>query len=203
MTHAWAIMRSTPTIHMAAFVFMATTLGQPAPPTTGYQLGGPVLIGSESSGSEGPWVDVIMPFTVAQCEPVPIYYNMTAWTKGGAIKLYFSTPTLLVSDNQGILYIEFPSGSIGYYEWICNIPASEGFVVNVEPLYIEPDQYYLVQPGSSSACLGPLTVTYGPYLQYATAEFASYTTQSFPSFTTLWAPVHIPYVFAIFWLSYS
>jgi hypothetical protein len=192
-THCLVIMRSTPTNYMAAFVFMATALGQTAPPSTGYQMGGPVRY---PDSSEGPWVDVIMPMTITQCEPVLIYYNVSAWTGAGPIRLYLQTPTI---ESPNFLYLEFPYGSVGYLQWICNIPGGQGFIASVEPLYIEPDQYFLVEVGSSSACLGHLEPSYDTHLQYSTTEFDVYTTESFSSinFTTVWAGFHIPYAFAI------
>src|SRR5580704_12484463 len=95
-----------PLIFISLFVFI--TQGQILPldislPTEGYNLCAPTFA-----------CELIMPSTVAQCEPVLIYYNITE----PGIYVDLLTP------DTGIifLFLYTPLG-IGYLEWICDIPA--------------------------------------------------------------------------------
>ena len=119
-------------------------LTQPSPPAEGIQLSATL--------------DVRFPVTVAQCEPVLIYYH-TIDTYN--VRIYSGRSQLVAS-------LLIPVG-IGYLEWVCNIPAGYGF--RVEGWY---ERSFVVQPGSSSACLRTLTTTYS-YMSYATTAFRSYT----------------------------
>jgi len=131
------------------FAAVLAVLGQIARPTEGYELGN-VTLG----------VDVILPLSIVQCEPVLIYYNNTG-TNLTTVVLY--TPDLYI-----FLTLYFPPG-VGYLDWICDIPAGYTFFASGDF-----DQTFTVQPGSSSACLGDLTTTY---------SYASYNSTLFPSFT--------------------
>ena len=113
-------------------------------------------------------LDVRFPLTVAQCERIRIYYNITREVEG----IFILAP----GDAAGVLRIHVPPG-IGYIEWICDIPSGHGFYVSFVQSY-----YLVVQPGSSS-CLGQVTTTYD-YLEYFTANFQSYTALS-PTTTVL------------------
>ena len=144
------------------FIFLvlaAIVLAQPSPPALGIQ------IGSSAFGS-----DIRFPLnaSVTQCEPVFIYYNNTI------------RPTYVLLANAGINYNFLSIGPIpvgvGYFEWICNIPAGYGFWAARDYFY-----YIVVQPGSSSSCLHDVTTTY-QYAGYSTTEFASYT--AYPITTT-------------------
>ena len=143
-------MRATSLIQLAFLApLVVTLLAQPSPPSEAVQLGDP-----ETD------LDLRMPLTVVQCEPVFIYYNKpqrSLWD------MWMYTPNY-----TRFLVMEIPIG-IGYLEWICNIPAGYGFIA-----YVFHDRYYVVQPGSSSSCLGDITATYG-HVAYATPVFQSFT----------------------------
>jgi hypothetical protein len=165
------------------------TLGQ-APPSEGYQLGDP-------GNPDAPLFDIIMPLTVAQCETVLIYYNNTAWNaaNGGPLYLLLSNPSIM--PDTAFIAIQFPSSDVGYLSWICNIPAGEYFIADAVSDTIQPRACatFVVQSGSSSACLRPLT-TYTSLLQYDTAVFASYTKASYYTFSIkLPSPLTPAYVF--------
>jgi hypothetical protein len=120
-------MRSALTTFMAVLATATTaTLGQVLPPTEGYQLGGPLNL----SDPGGPSIDTIMPLMVAQCDPVLIYSNTTAtnsfWNISSSHGYYMD-----LFDPLGYIAatIELPSNDVGYFEWICNIPAGEAFLV--------------------------------------------------------------------------
>jgi hypothetical protein len=158
----------------SAVTTTTATLGQAVPPLEGRQFGS--LINNSDPG--GPSYDIIMPLTVSQCDPVLIYYNITAWNAANgddpALFLSIYSPEL-----YSILNIELPSSDVGYLAWTCNIPAGEYFFAFSQGgVFVG----YAVQPGSSSACLGPLT-TYTSLLQYDTGIFASYIAASHTSIT--------------------
>jgi hypothetical protein len=174
---SFATMRSARITLMAVLATATTaTVGQAVPPTEGYQLGDP------SDGADS--YDVIMPLTVAQCEPVLIYYNFTLWpaydNPGLTLFPPIQPPIPLIF---AFASFQFPN-DVGYFEWICNIPAGKMFVAVSFLL----GATYVVQPGSSSACLGPLTTTYNSDLQYFTSEFASFTATSYPLNTASYSP---------------
>ena len=131
-----------------------------------------VLTQSPPTDSEGIQLarvnDIRFPLTVAQCEPVLIYYNVNT-TGGSHLFLHSASSELLA-------HLAIPVG-VGYLEWVCNIPAGHGFRVSA---YYE--QYFVVQAGSSSSCLRALTTTYS-YVNYATTAFQSYTSNA-PSTVT-------------------
>ena len=134
-------------------------------PTQGHQLGHP---------PDG--YDIIAPLVVAQCEPVLIYYNVsTSWFPSKGLQFY--TP----DDLAIFLSIQFPPG-IGYFTWICNIPA--GHIFGASSWYYET---YTVQAGSSSACLVNVTSSYA-YLTYNSIAFPSYT-QATTSYASGWSGV--------------
>ena len=126
-------------------------LTQPSPPSEGIQLALDY--------------DVRFPLTIAQCEPVLIYYNTT--NLGGYIYnvILFSHTS---GSSQEVARLIAPVG-VGYLEWICNIPAGHGF--RVFGFY---ERFLVVQAGSSSSCLRALTTTYS-YARYATTALQSYT----------------------------
>ena len=150
-------MRATP-ISLAIF-FAALGQAQPSPPAEGVQMGNTSL-----------GLDIRFPLTVSQCEPVLIYYNVT--DTSDLVRAFF----LYQPDNSFfVLILTIPRGE-GYLEWICNIPAGHRFVAS-----LDLERYYVVQPGSSSACLRNVTTTYR-FASYATTYFYSYTVQ--PAVTT-------------------
>jgi hypothetical protein len=157
MVATTAAMYSTLASFLAVLIFAAMTVGQPAPPNEGYQL------------SDSPLFEIIMPLSVAQCEPVLIYYDIT---KKPDVYLLLFTP-----DFDILASFKFP-GLIGYLEWICNIPSGIEFVAASNFAY----QLYKVQPGSSTDCLGNVTTTYSA-VEYATAAFQTYTEFPMPSTT--------------------
>ena len=135
------------------FTAILTVLGQNTRPTEGYYI-----------GNAGFGFDIIMPLSIAQCEPVLIYYNITGATLVGVA---LHTPELYI-----FLTLYFPRG-VGYLDWICDIPAGHTFTAYAFLL-----QTFTVQPGSSSGCLGEITTTY-PYVYYQTTHFQSYTQQTY------------------------
>jgi hypothetical protein len=137
-----------PVFRAISLVFVATVLAQ------GVQLSNPAV---------NPDLDIRFPLTVAQCEPIRIYYNSSTTDNYGIV---FFTP-----DFTTILRITAPIG-VGYLEWICDIPAGHGFWVVYYFAY-----YASVQPGSSSGCLGTITTTYA-HASYNTTAFQSYTALS-------------------------
>jgi hypothetical protein len=195
-------MRSALTTFMAVLATTITaTLGQAVPPPSeGYQLGGPV----NPSDPGGPSFDIIMPLTVTQCDPVLIYYNITAWNaaNGGPLDLLLSNPSL--TSDFAFVTIQLPSSDIGYLTWTCNIPAGENFYASAVSPVSETLAYatFTVKSGSSSACLGPLT-TYTSMLQYDTTVFASYTAASYMNSIILPSPLIPAYVFPSLPLVYS
>jgi len=128
--------------------FAATVISQ------GVQLSNPAV---------NPDLEIRFPLTVAQCEPIRIFYNSSTPDNYGIV---FFTP-----DFATLLKITVPIG-VGYLEWICDIPAGRGFWVVYYFIY-----YVSVQPGSSSGCLSPITTTYA-HASYNTTAFQSYTTVS-------------------------
>ena len=139
-----------------------TVLAQPSPPAQGIHL---------SNFSRFPGWDIRFPLTVTQCEPVFIYYNNTYSDTAGLVGLRnLNLESILV------LLGPFPLG-VGYFEWICNIPANFGFWVS-SPLFYD----VVVQPGSISSCLHPITTTY-QYVTYDMTFFAAYTA-NLPTMTT-------------------
>ena len=121
-------------------------------PLQGYQV-----------GSEG--FDIIMPLSIAQCEPVLIYYNNTQTV---ADFLSFETPDALYN----IISFSIPPGA-GYLDWFCNIPTGLTFIASTA----SHSQTYTVQPGPSFACLGD-TTSYS-YVDYLTANFQPFTQNAF------------------------
>ena len=134
------------------FVILAgIVLAQPSPPAQGIQIGHPL---------EG--FDIRFPLTVTQCESVFIYYNTTT-SRGSHIVLStrdYTVPLLSIGPT--------PLG-VGYFEWVCNVPAGYDMWASFLDLYI-----ITVQPGPSSSCLHDVTTTY-QYASYVTTAFASYT----------------------------
>jgi hypothetical protein len=123
-------------------------------PTQGFGVGDPLY----------QW-NITLPSSIAQCEPFVIYYNTSIFDEGDNFILDIRTP-----DSQTVLVLlEFPN-AIGYLDWICNIPAGYSFVAEAFSF----KQYYTVDPGSSSACLGNVTTT-NSILFYQTPYFKSYT----------------------------
>jgi len=122
-------------------------------PTEGFQVG------------PGLGTDIILPLSATQCEPFLIYHNIPA---GYDYRMFLYTPDFQIGNE--FLHLLLPQGA-GYFDWICNIPAGYSFLA-----YAATGQYYTVQPGSSSACLGDVTTTY-PYASYLT-DFQSYTQHS-------------------------
>jgi hypothetical protein len=162
-------MLSALTTFMAVLATATTvTLGQP--PSEGYEI-----------GNFNPF-EIIMPLTVAQCEPVLFYYNVTPVGGSGppVLDLY-----LVVAEPgvDPVVSFIFPN-DVGYLEWICNIPAGQIFVTFANS---NVNATYVVQPGSSSACLGPITTTYSD-LSYYTSAFASFTAISYSSVFATSAP---------------
>jgi hypothetical protein len=135
-----AVMHSTLASFLAVLVVAVMTIGQPTPPTEGYQMGSPLDY------------DLIMPLSVAQCEPVLMYYNITNVFYSEPPTLFFFSASL----GTAVTFVTFGFlNPIGYLEWICNIPAGAEFVAAFGMANL-----YTVQPGSSSACLGNVTTTY-------------------------------------------
>jgi hypothetical protein len=149
-------------------VFTAVAFGQLAPPTEGYQL------------SNSSTFDIILPLTVAQCEPVLIYYNITNEpTAHNLLQLF--TPD---SPGELLVTFDFPN-LIGYLEWICNIPVGVDFISQADLQHL-----YTVLPGSSSDCLGSVTSTYSA-LEYNTTVFQSYTESPEIAVTTTFSQVYV------------
>jgi hypothetical protein len=140
---------------LAATNFIA--LGQqPTHPAQGDDIGDPSF----------DW-DVILPSSVTQCEPFLIYYNTTVYPTNTSLVMDITTPnyrTILIT-------FTFPPHSIGYLDWICNIPSGYSFIAET----FSYPQYYTVQNGSSSDCLGNITATSNAFYDYQTSVFQSYT----------------------------
>ena len=139
-----------------AILAAITVLAQPPNPAHGIQL---------SDFTRYPGWDVRFPLTVTQCEPVFIYYNKTFSNIAGTIGLRNQRPPEF---DVFLLLGPLPLG-VGYIEWICNIPANYGFWV-ISPLFYN----VVVQPGSISSCLRPITTTY-QYATYNMTAFTAYT----------------------------
>jgi hypothetical protein len=127
-----------------------------SPPTEGYQLAFPNSL-----------FDIIMPLTVTQCEPVYIYYNIASDPSA-----YDLLDFITADPSADVLMVfDFPSPT-GYLEWICDIPAGYSFIA-----WGDIQQFYTVQAGSSSDCLGNITTTYS-VMEYETIPFQLYTESS-------------------------
>jgi hypothetical protein len=139
-------------IRFVSFAILAlVALAQPSPPAEGIQIGSP-LAG---------W-DVRFPLTITQCEPVFIYYNNTYSATYGGVGFESL-------DGRYLLFVgRFPLG-VGYFEWICNIPADSALIAY-------SDVYYpiVVQPGPISSCLGAMTTT-NAQASYRTTNFVTFT----------------------------
>jgi hypothetical protein len=100
----------------------------------GYQLGDPMR-----------GISVVFPLTVAQCDTVVVFYNVTISDK---------VPVLLYPphDSSPLLTITPPRGA-GYLVWRCTIPAGSSFVVSAVRSHT-----FTVQRGTSSICVGDLSV---------------------------------------------
>jgi hypothetical protein len=135
-------------------ILVAIVLAQPSPPALGIQIGN-LTIGS----------DIRFPLNVTQCEPVFIYYNVT-------ITVDYYVVLLDAGHSYHVLTIgPIPIG-VGYFEWVCNIPAGYGFWV------VQDNRYFtVVQPGPLSSCLHNVTTTY-QYASYITTSFAFYTART-------------------------
>jgi hypothetical protein len=142
-------------VFLAARVPAVTVVfAQPSPPAQGIQLASCLPF------------DVFFPLTVSQCEPVFVYYNTTVPQSFGI--------STISGEYTDLIIFAIPTG-IGYFEWICNIPA--GYTIIVDGRYV-----FVVQPGWSSSCLGDITTTY-PHATYITTAFRSYTAN--PANTTV------------------
>ena len=125
---------------------------------------------------------VIWPLEATECGSFLIFYNSTAATTAGN---YLFTPDLTF-----LAAVLYPAG-VGYLDWICNIPAGQGFFLGTMSSGIAvPYYYYAVQSGSST-CLGPLSTTYND-LDFATSVYQTYTSHSYlstpgPSLPVLYA----------------
>jgi hypothetical protein len=141
-----------PNLLLLLSALTVVTFGQ-SPPTEGYQLSFP-----NSS------YEIIMPLTITQCEPVYIYYNIASDPSA------YNLLDFITADSAGdtIMEFDFPSPT-GYLEWICDIPAGYSFIAWGDFM-----QFYTVQAGSSSDCLGNITTTYS-IMDYATIPFRLYT----------------------------
>jgi hypothetical protein len=154
-------------ILVAVVALCARAQGQPQfqPPEDGYQLISGILDSS-----------LIIPTSIAQCDPFFIFYSLTT--------NYPSLGIISFQTVQGHIFLNLtmPAPGTGYMEWICNIPAGEQFLAR--------GQLYTVQPGSSSACLGDLNTTYS-LAMYSTSLFESYTVSppTSTSFSNLYALV--------------
>jgi len=146
---------------IATLIFVALGQESVPRPTEGCQVGNP------DAG-----LDVILPLSIAQCEPVLIYYNITSPTFS---PLLFSSPYDFQRGDFSLLISipDKPKPPTGYLDWICNVPA--GYPLIIWGLSYSP-QWYIVQPGLSSDCLGPVTVTVlNSAGYYQMPEFQSYT----------------------------
>jgi hypothetical protein len=135
-------------------ILAGIVLAQPSPPAQGIQIGAP------SFGA-----DIRFPLTVTQCEPVFTFYSIST----SSLLVYLVTPDL----NSYVLTIGPIPVGVGYFEWLCKIPAGYGFWA-----FGGYSSYYIVvQPGPLSSCLHNITTTY-QYAQYNTTAFESYTTRT-------------------------
>jgi hypothetical protein len=159
----------------------------------GYQLGGSTDLG-------GPSYDLIMPLTVAQCQPVLIYYNFAA--AAAAQETGFFDPNFILFTPGGLILVAFTfPNKVGYLEWICNIPANETFYAQSLGNSATVQAWYTVQPGPST-CLGPLTPSYIPDIYYGTV-FSAYTATISPDPTLDTSSYNPPYVYPSFLFVYG
>ena len=148
----------TAVVVLVLFATILTVLGQIARPTEGYEFGD-LTIDVD--------VDIILPLSIVQCEPVLIYDSNTGTDQTG---VFLHAPDTLYV----FLVLSFPPG-VGYFDWICDIPAGYAFTVSG---FRGSEQTYTVQPGSSSACLGDITTTRS-YVYYNTSIFESFTQRTY------------------------
>jgi hypothetical protein len=120
----------------------------------GYQLGDPI-------GG----ISVVFPLTVAQCDAVVVFYNVT---------ISDQVPILLYppNDSSPFLTITPPNGA-GYLVWRCTIPAGSSFIVSATRSHT-----FTVQHGTSSICLGDLSAD-GAIARYDSNVYQSFVTRVF------------------------
>ena len=125
---------------------------------------------------------VIWPFEATECGSFLIFYNSSVATSKNS--------SLFTPDLTLFATVLYPAGA-GYLDWICNIPAGQGFFLGaIFGSGIAPFYYYTVQSGSST-CSGPLSTTYND-LDFATSVYQTYTSHSYlstpgPSLPVLYA----------------
>jgi hypothetical protein len=116
---------------------------------------------------------VILPLQIAQCESVYIFFDIAPINYPAYLWMW--PPYALDQPVGAVLTIHFPP-DVGYLQWTCNIPAGVSFFIEVGDF-----QYYgIVQPGTSSSCLGPLSVNY-TFATYETVAFEVFTQTPFPT----------------------
>ena len=140
-------------------ILVLVAFAQPSPPAEGIQIGTP----------EVGW-DIRFPLTITQCEPVFIYYNNTWRTDVGIGFVTLDAHVTVDGQIIPVLLIigPFPLG-VGYFEWICNIPAGLAFYATAGMSYP-----IVVQSGPISSCLGVMTTT-NSLVAYETTNFVTFT----------------------------
>jgi hypothetical protein len=157
---------------LVAFLSMVLLAMAQDRPTQGYELGGP-----------GQDIDIILQPSMIQCEPFLIYYSLST---ADPVFIAFYSPDL---QGDAILTLQPPGLTTGYIDWICDIPAGHGVIIAGRFSGLLYGQYYVVEPGTSSACLGNLTATYS-ILDYGT-NFPSYTAATTSYIEASFLPMYV------------
>jgi hypothetical protein len=120
--------------------------------------------------------DLVLPYTVAQCEPALFYYNIT----NPSLFAGFLGPLYSIMSPDGLLDMETfaaPNTGEGYIEWLCNLPAGKVFQI----FNTNYNAWYTVQPGSDTSCIGHGGFEVEPF-EMSSFLAASYSPKSISSF---------------------
>ena len=120
----------------------------------------PVSLGYEIGDDQN---SILVPLSVTQCEDVNIFYKT-----GDQVVLNLYPPDL----RSPIIVFTIPPGT-GFITWRCTIPAGSSFIASAVT-----NRLFTVQEGSSSACLGDLSVN-ASAARVATDLYSSFTARQF------------------------
>ena len=112
--------------------------------------------------------NLILPLIISQCEHFLLFYNTTGQPTSSGV-------SFLTSDSHEFLSLNIPSSSIGFIDWVCNIPVDDSFAV------LTPGNAtitYTVLPGTS-ACLDVIWAVPASWGTFDADVFTSYTAHPF------------------------